>query len=368
MLHTFYNSLSENIDAVASYDFENKKVFGSAYLVYRDGNTLEKYFGYRSLGEDAPVDGSTLFRLASMTKPITAVATMILVERGMISLDDTVDKFLPEFANIKLKPFGGEESVPEKLPTVKTILTHTSGLGSVQEKMRDAGVDDKKDIDSLVNFCLKIGLDFEPDSMQKYSGVGAFDVLTKIIETVSGEDFFEFLKKEILEPCGMKDTTFVPTDEQMARLIEMHDRRDCENVAHKMPDGCIFADIPCTHYLGGAGLVSTMDDYARFAKMLLNNGKAENGRILSEETVSLMRTPHFFKHKGESWGLGMRVIIDGHSSMPTGCFGWSGAYGSHFWIDPSNGLFAVFMKNSLVDGGAGNESSRNFEKAVYSSI
>lgn len=363
------SALVKNIDEVAQYDILNKKIFGSAYFVYHKGNGIERCYGTTSPYSDTPVTNTTVFRLASMTKPITTVATMILVERGLISLEDTVDRFLPEFKNIKIVDIEGNVSVPKKIPTVKTILTHSSGIGSYQEKMKNMTAQDKRTLDSSVGFYLNLGLDFEPDSIQKYSGVAAFDVLTKIVEIVSKTDFLEFLKKEIFEPCGMGDTTFIPSQEQWERMIEMHDRVNGENAVFKMPDNCVFSDVPCTHYLGGAGLASTMQDYCKFAKMLLDFGQAKNKRILKEETVRLISTPHFHKINNEFWGLGMRVIgKNAHSCLPEGCFGWSGAYGSHFWIDPKNDIFAVFMKNSRVDGGAANESAKNFEKAVYSSF
>ena len=154
-----------------------------------------------------------------------------------------------DYKNIKIVDIEGNVSVPKKIPTVKTILTHSSGIGSYQEKMKNMTAQDKRTLDSSVGFYLNLGLDFEPDSIQKYSGVAAFDVLTKIVEIVSKTDFLEFLKKEIFEPCGMCDTTFIPSQEQWERMIEMHDRVNGENAVFKMPDNCVFSDVPCTHYL-----------------------------------------------------------------------------------------------------------------------
>ena len=361
-----YDSLSQNIDSIAEHDISNKKVFGSAYFVYHKGVEIEKCYGTRTLNSDVPVTNTTVFRLASMTKPITSVATLILAERGLLSLDDTVDRFLPGFKDIKIIDAFGNSSAPEKLPTVKNILTHSSGIGSCPEKLSRMTADDKETLDSAIAFYLRSGLDFEPSSMQAYSPTGAFDVLTKIIELVTESDYLQFLNKEIFEPCGMCDTTFIPTPEQRARMIDVNRIVDGENVVAKTPDNCVFGNIPCTHYLGGAGLASTLRDYCKFAKMLLCRGRTESSRILSEESIRLISTPHFYKKENESWGLGVRVITeDTYPYLPKGSFGWSGAYGSHFWVDPSNELFAVFMKNSEVDGGAGNKSGKNFEKAVY---
>jgi CubicO group peptidase (beta-lactamase class C family) len=304
-----------------------------------------------------------------MTKPITAVAALILVERGLLSLHDPVDRFLPEFKDVKIIDFDGNLRPPQKLPTIKNILTHSSGIGSNAQKLSARTEEDKKTLDSSIAFCVRSGLDFEPESMQAYSGTAAFDVLTKIIEIVSKKDFLQFLKEEIFEPCGMCDTTFIPDQEQRSRMVAMHDRSDGENVEFEMPRSCVFGDIPCTHYLGGAGLVSTLKDYSKFAGTLLHGGRAERGRILKEETLRLLSAPQFYKSECEAWGFGVRVITGAsYPYLPVGSFGWSGAYGSHFWVDPANDLFAVFMRNSKVDGGAGSKSAKSFEKAVYSSF
>ena len=139
-----------------------------------------------------------------------------------------------------------------------------------------------------------------------------------------------------------------------------------------MPRGCVFERIPMHHFLGGAGLVSTLHDYSNFAELLLSEGTFRGVTILKKETFRLLCTPQVSKEimpMEERWGLGVRVITEeDYPYLPVGSFGWSGAYGSHFWIDPTNRLFAVFMKNSRVDGGAANESARMFEKAVYTAF
>ena len=362
----------ENIDKISQHDFDNQKVFGCNYFVYYQGDQVEKCYGTISLNSDNPVTNTTIFRLASMSKPITAVAVLILVEKGLLALDDGIDKFLPQFKNIKIIDEFGNETIPAKLPTIRNILSHTSGIASCASKLDKMTQTDKATLDSSIAFHIKNGLDFEPNSRQAYSGTGAFDVLTKIIEIVSGENYLTFLKREIFQPCDMIDTTFILNDEQSQRLIDMHNKEDNQSVVYKMPDGCIFENFPATHYLGGAGLVSTLKDYCNFAKMLLNKGVAEGGRILSAESVQLLSSPQVSESimPGDTcWGLGVRVIVDDeHPFLPKGCFGWSGAYGSHFWIDPANQLFAVYMKNSKHDGGAGNCSANNFEIAVYNSL
>ena len=363
--------LSENIDRIAQYDISNNKVFGSAYYVYCDGKTIEKYYGTVSLNTNEPITDTSIFRLASMTKPITAVATLILAERGLLTLDDSVDKYLPAFKDVKIIDAEGNTETPKKLPTIRNILSHTSGIVSNPDKLSYMSETDKKTLDNSIAFYIKSGLDFEPNTMQYYSGSSAFDVLTKIIEIVSGTDYQSFLQREIFSPCGMYNTTFIPTEEQEKRMIAMHNKVDGENTVFEMPKGCVFEGYPCTHYLGGAGLVSTLRDYCNFAKMLLNQGKTETGRILEEKTFNPFCLPQVSQEimpGNERWGLGVRVITgESFPYLPKGTFGWSGAYGTHFWIDPSNKIFAVYMKNSKYDGGAGNESAVNFERAVYSS-
>ena len=151
-------------------------------------------------------------------------------------------------------------------------------------------------------------------------------------------------------------------------MIAMHNRVDGVNCIEKMIENCVFSVVPCTHYLGGAGLVSTLADYSKFAQMLLNKGKTPTKQIIREDTFRLLHTPFVSEDimpGSERWGLGVRVIVsEDYGTLPVGAFGWSGAYGTHFWIDPINDIAAVYMKNSLFDGGAANESARNFEKAV----
>ncbi len=370
--------LKTNIEKTALYDFENSKVFGSAYCVIQGRNVVyKKCFGTISLNSSEPVTENTIFRMASMTKPITAIATLILVERGLISLTDKVSDYLPEFKDIHVTRISDTGSLTDAGKakneiTICNLLTHTSGIGSEPLKEAKMTCEDKKSLDATVRFYSEIGLDFEPGTKQQYSGTGAFDVLLKIIERVTGVDYQEFLNQEIFIPCGMTNTTFVPTQAQWGKVIAMHNKKDGKNCEEKMITDCVFSDFPCTHYLGGAGLVSTLADYSKFAEMLLNKGRTQTKEIVCEDTFKLLHTPFVSEDimpGNERWGLGVRVIVDEeYEHLPVGAFGWSGAYGTHFWIDTQNNIAAIYMKNSLFDGGAGNESARNFEKAVNDSL
>ncbi|MBO5737701.1 MAG: beta-lactamase family protein, partial [Clostridia bacterium] len=160
------NVLTKNIDEIAKYDFDNNKVFGSAYFVYDNGETIEKCYGSTSLTSNEAITNTTLFRLASMTKPITAVATLVAMEKGLLSLDDPIDKYLPEFKNIKIRTASGQTTSPKKMPTIMNILTHTSGIGSDSTKLAQMTQADKLTLDASIAFYVGSGLDFEPGTQQ----------------------------------------------------------------------------------------------------------------------------------------------------------------------------------------------------------
>lgn len=360
-------TLEKNIEESASYDLSHNNITGSSYYVYQRGNlTLKKHFG--TVEENGKAVGDeTIFRLASMTKPITAVAMLILIDRGLICLDDEVYKYIPSFKNIHVTAEDGRDLGVSGDVTIKHLLTHTSGFGrTLKEELTDS---EMETIDATVEKFVSEGLEFEPFTKQVYSPFAAFDVLAKIAEAVTGEDYADFLENEIFIPCGMKNTTFEPTHQQWENVIKMHDKSDGKNVSYQNDTRYIFGKFPCGHKLAGAGLVSTIDDYALFSKMLLSGGKSESGVIVSKECFDKLHYPYVPKNimpGSENWGLGVRVITgEDYKYLPVDTYGWSGAYGSHFWIDPKNEICAVFMKNSLHDGGAANCSAQKFEKAVF---
>lgn len=368
--------LKNKVREIAEYDLDNGKVFGSAYIVTdKNGVVFSECFGSSAKDKNIPVNERTIYRIASMTKPVTAVATLILVDRGLVSLDDPVDKYIPELSEKKITTITDgnltECGMASRVPTIAEILSHSSGIGSdLGGKMAIATDLDKSTISNTVKFLASVGLDFEPGTRAQYSSTAAFDVIACIAELVTGVDYRTFLKREIFEPLGMLDTDFLPTEEQWSRFIEMHTKVNGVAAVRKMCDGCVFTDYPATRSVAGAGLFSTVSDYALFAKMLLNKGLAENKRIIDDKTLSLINEPRISTSDPRNyWGLAVRVVVDaGYPYLPVGSYGWSGAYGSHFWVDPENEIAAVFMKNSCFDGGASNESALNFERAVHDSL
>lgn len=362
-------------------DISENKLYGAALYVHRVGQeSCQVTMGVSDPFKGTPVSESTVFRIASMTKPITAVATMILVERGKLQLDDPVSRYFPQFKHMHLAEVDGNGllhtgPLVEKEITLRHILSHTSGIGSGTIgalQIKNMSEERKRTLSDTISYFSEQGLSFSPYTKQEYSGFPAYDVLTGVVEKAADLDFSEFLLKEIFHPCDMIDTTFSPTKAQWERLALMHDRVNGKNATGKTFDGCVFEDIPCSHSLGGAGLVSTLTDYSHFAMMLLQKGQYQNNRILKPDSIEQIATsqvPASIQPGYYRWGLGVRVIVDDrYPYLPVGSYGWSGAYGPHFWIDPVNQIAAVYMKNSKYDPGAGSVTGYNFEKDVYAAL
>lgn len=306
-------------------DLENGHIRGASVHVSQKGKTLyEAHFGN--------VTEQSLFRIASMTKPVTAAAVLLLADRKKLSLKDPVVKYLPGF--------------PLELQIIH-LLSHCSGLS--QSWYAQHITDEfRADPNLLVDFIASVPFDHAPGTYAEYNPVAAYALLTAIVEKVAAVDFATFVEREIFAPLGMTDTTFLPTKEQWARLVPMEDT---------VP-GCIFERYPVTNPLGGAGLISSLSDYKKFAQMLLNGGAG----ILSSEAVKTMSSVQF-----GTWGCGVRVAGENYR-IPKDSYGWSGAYGTHFWIDPQNEILAVYLKNSRKDGGADAVTAKHFEEDVYASL
>ncbi len=369
--------LNERVNATVSADIAAGKIgCAAAALVDAQGVKFERYY---SGDARFSINEGTLFRLASMTKPITTVAVMLLVEAGLIALDDEVRRYLPAFNEMwvgRLTADGIERVCKAEPITIRHLLAHASGLGSGPvgdwaDAHRPA--EGLRDLAGGVDYYASVPLDFAPATAHAYSAVFGFDVLARIVEIVAGTAFDKFLKTEIFDKLGMVDTTFTPTEEQWKRLVAMHTVKDGAATVAPMTPNAIFFNIPTHYFCGGAGLAGTMRDYTRFARMLLERGTLDGKRLLKEETVAQMATPQITACNApdarEAWGLGMRVITrDQSGGLPVSSYGWSGAFGTHFWVDPVNEISGIYMKNSRVDGGAGASTARSFEKDVYASL
>ena len=367
------SKLAENLTKRIEEDITAQRVGCAAVAVSQWGRLLFRGdFGVQTPGEPQPLRPDAIFRIASMTKPITAVAALIQVERGKLSLEDPVCKYLPQYEKLVV----GEARRPCDAPLrVFHLLTHTSGMeADLEAKLWVKAIppERQRTLKDAMDVYPERPLAFQPGQQRKYSGRAAFDILARIVEITAGMDFAEFVKKEILDPCGMVDTTFAPTEEQWARVVGMHDYQDGVGVLSPTTPGCVVDRVPVTHPLGGAGLVSTVDDYGKFAQMLLNKGMTEKGRIIDASFIEQMATPQLapaLMNEKVNQGLGVRVIAgEKYPWLPVGSYGWSGAYGPHFWVDPINGITAVYMKNSRYDGGSGSLTGKHFEEDVCNAI
>ncbi|MBQ9780041.1 MAG: beta-lactamase family protein [Clostridia bacterium] len=376
--------LAELLDKRMADDQANGRVGGAGLCVMQDGKEVyKKYFGYKNQTLKIPMDDGdhTIFRLASMTKPITAIAVLIQVSRGLLDLDAPITNLLPQFSDMWVGELKDDKVVAKepakRLLTPRMLLSHQNGLhaGDLGNRQGLGTDEDRQDLAHIVNYFSTLKLDFQPTEAQMYSATAAFDVCARLVELTSGMPYNEFVTKEIFKPLDMVDTTFIPTDDQWSRFIVMHSRREENGVGISEDSatipGCIFENFPITWFSGGAGLCSTLPDYVKFAEMLADSGRLPDGtQLVPEALIREMGTPWVpfeVMPVRERWGLGVRVITEEHW-MPKGCFGWSGAYGSHFWVDPANKITAVYMKNSRYDGGAGSQTSSYFEQDVYAAL
>ena len=358
-------------------DIDSGRVGGASVIVKQKGEVVyQACFG--SADHNKPLTDSAIFRLASLTKPITAAAILKQVDRGLVSIFDPLEKFIPEYSerNIGALDENGEivltKKASEKIKIIH-LLNHTSGVGSLQlgdKLFASLTPEERADIQSIASAYAKRPLAFDPGSMTTYSPLIAFDLLARVVEITSGMTYDQFLKKEIFEPLGMVDTTFVPSEEQWERMVRLHNFDGKNSYFLPLDKAHTMADLPLTYFCGGASLVSTASDYSAFAEMLLADGKTPDGKhLISREMIKQMQTPSVSDRimpGPQKWGLGVRVITGAdYRRLPVGSFGWSGAYGAHMWVDPENQISAVYMKNSHYDGGSGALTSANFEEDIY---
>ena len=371
----------KKIDEITKKRIEDKRLVSACYAICQDNEKIyENAFGYADIENKIPLTPSTEMRLASMTKPITGVALMKVVEEGKVSLDDKVSKYIPSFKNMNVAIIDDKGRITGQYPSrneieVRDLLNQASGLGEGEAGNRAWKDYRIKEGDTLATVVPKFGgqlLDFEPRTNFIYSWTQAFDTAAYIVELVTGTEFEEYILKNILHPIGCYDTVYTPSEEQLSRLMKMYDARDGKITEIDM-GGRIFGDVPLSYRAAGAGMIGTLNDYMKFAGMLYNEGTFNGAQVLKPETVKLMATvsnvglPADFV---EAWGLSMRVIARKTETqlLTEGTFGWSGAYGTHFFIDPKDKIYAVYMKNLLDGGGAGADTAREFEQVIMEAL
>jgi CubicO group peptidase (beta-lactamase class C family) len=348
------------------------EVAGTVTMVARRGRVVyQDVRGWSDKEAGTPLAADSLFRLASQTKPVTAVAAMILLEQGRFRLDDPIAKYLPEYADMKVVVVGesGEaELVPAEPPiTIRHLLTHTAGMSEgadpvVKRKVVEIyqslewSADDT--LADIVTRYTKGALGFQPGTAWQYSPVAGLNVIARLVEVLSGQSIWDFDRENIFEPLGMENTFYYVPLDKLDRYTVGYQRRPNAPLFPADPaDGrsrFVREGRPRTLFPGSGGLVSTVHDYVRFAQMLLNGGELDGVRILSRKTVELMTSPHTgdipvlgpLGLKGARFGLGVSVTVDPTAAGDLGsigAYGWGGAFGTTFWIDPEEELIGLYM-------------------------
>lgn len=383
------------IDHVMKEYIEHGKMNGAAYLVARNG----KIVYYRSVGYDEreinkPLKRDAIFRIASQTKAITSVAVMILYEEGKFLLDDPVSKYIHSFKNPRvLDKFNEKDTTYTTVPakreiTIRDLLTHTSGIGYAQIGSKEAiaiygknhitaGLGSgRKSLGEDIQLLGSLPLMHNPGEKFTY-GLNT-DVLGYLIEVISGTTLDKFFRARIFEPLGMMDTYFNIPVEKQDRLVAVYRPDSTGKLTKVIPDlevnGQMNIDYPktgVTYFSGGAGLSSTLYDYAVFLQMLLNGGTYNGKRILSRNSVRMMTMNQIgdIPFGDNKFGLGFNVVTEmGSSKSPAqeGTYGWGGAFATTYWVDPKEKLVALFFKQ-LWNDPAG-KTAEKFKVLLYSAM
>ncbi len=362
---------------------EPQKIAGCQVTVARHGQVAYfRSFGSMDLERDKPVADDTIFRIYSMTKPITGVALMTLYERGLFQLSDPVTRFIPEWRDLKVSERASDGSTtlvdPQRPMSVRDLLMHMSGLGYGRRRSRQqtdeagATIDPMRrttgTLETLVERQAEIPLHFHPGTRWLYGT--STDICGRLVEIISGKRFDNYLQDELFDPLGMVDTGFVVPDGKADRFAANYRRGPDKKLALiDDPERSAYRE-PRTFLSGGGGLVSTSEDYLRFTQMLCNGGELDGVRILGRKTVELMAMNHLpgggelreFAMPGgygesgfDGVGFGLTMAnslgpVETQTIGTAGDFYWGGAASTIFWIDPAEELVTVFMTQLMPSG------------------
>lgn len=364
------------LDAAMEQIVANQDVAGMVWLLAKDGKIATyKTAGMASIEDGRPMQHDSLFRIYSMTKPVTGVALMMLWEQGLWEFDDPVSKYIPAFADLKVMSSYDEDGKAtvaslQRPPTMRELVSHSAGFGyglggndPVNQAFRDTGVLSSTDLDELVAKVADIPLLYQPGEQWVYSI--AVDLQGYIVEKLSGQKFGEFLDQHIFQPLAMNDTRFYVKPEDRERFADVYRwDRELNRLVRNPPR----TDRPSYHNpdkleSGGGGLVSSTHDYARFLQMLVNGGELDGIRILSPESIDVMRTNRLRDElniyqtdsspgrPGRVFGVDFAIIDDpkaANSPQNAGTYYWSGAAGTWFYIDPVEDMYFIGMIQSRL--------------------
>jgi CubicO group peptidase (beta-lactamase class C family) len=358
------------IDSYIQQQVDSSRIAGVVALVLRDGQVVyQRAHGWadKEAGRRMPTDA--IFRIASQSKALTSVAIMMLVEEGKIALGNPVSRFIPAYARTTVMTNG--ERVPARRQiTIRDLLTHTSGISygtdsSLAPLYREQGLgpaagagwytaDKDEPVCSTMERLATVPFSRQPGEAWVYGY--STDILGCVVERASGLSLDAFIRTRITGPLRMKDTHFFLPAADRARLVTVYASGEGDRI-QRAPEGALgqghYVDGPRRNFSGGAGLVSTASDYARLLQMLLNGGELDGVRILSPKSVEVMSTNQsgtLYGSAGQSFGLGFGIVerIGADNSLVSaGTYGWGGAYGSQYRVDPKERIVLVFMLNQL---------------------
>lgn len=375
----FSSERLERLHALMQQAVDQKQIAGIVTILARHGKVVDyRTYGYRDIASGAPMTKDVIFRDFSMTKPVTGVAMMILYEEGKWLPSDPISKYIPEFAHLKVyKGTGADGGMiladPDHAPTMRELMTHTAGFTyglfgdtPVDKLYRDAKPLASKNLQEMIGKLAKLPLLYQPGKGWTYSV--SMDIEGYIVEKLSGQSLPEFYRDHIFQPLGMRDAGFyVPADKRV-RFTTLYQTGDNGGIvpADRGPGGSssAYAAEPSMPS-GGGGMVSTAEDYYRFAQMLADGGELNGTRILAPATVKLMSSNHLpaelltgqfgigyqTMRPGFGYGYNCAVVFDPpEANLPEGkgTFFWDGAAGTWFWIDPTNDVVFIGMIQRLL--------------------
>jgi CubicO group peptidase (beta-lactamase class C family) len=366
----------ERLHAAMQATVDKKEIAGMVTILARHGKVVDyRVYGQRDMASGAAMTKDTIFRDYSMTKPVTGVAMMILFEQGKWLPNEPIAKYIPEFKDLKVfKGYDGNGKMvlvdPDHAPTMRELMSHTAGFtygffgdSPVDAMYRDAKILQSSNLQEMIEKLAKIPLVYQPGKAWRYSV--SMDIEGYIVEKLSGKSLPDFMREQIYEPLGMKDAGFFVPAEQRARFAALYDANDKDGLDLNTTAGKY--DAQPTMPSGGGGMVSTAEDYYRFAQMMANGGELDGKRILSPAAVKLMTTNHVpdtlltgefgigLQQMRPGFGYGYNCAVEFNpqeANLPDGkgTFLWDGAAGTWFWVDPTNDVVFVGMIQRMRGG------------------
>jgi CubicO group peptidase (beta-lactamase class C family) len=366
-------------------------ISGAVTLVARNGKVAHfEAHGLANIESKKPMSKDSLFWIMSMTKPVVGTSVLMMMEEGKLRLTDPVSKFIPEFKGMKVaviqdRPAGAPAPAQGTPPlfytvpaarelTIQDLLTHVNGLNTggpaSNAEVAKIALKAGEKLSDYIPRLATTPLDFQPGTRWQYSATAAWDTLERVIEVITGEPFDRFARERIFDPIGMKDTGFVASPEQLQRIATQY--RGANGTFTKVDTNPIWLNS-AAYFSGGGGLMSSTEDYLQFGQMLANRGELNGKRLLAPKTVDLMSSvfvPDTLpgRAKGRGFGLSVQVITDpiaANTPISKGSFGWDGAFGTHFWVDPKEKIVGLFMVQA---SGPNREMNPDFENAVMQAL